>query len=876
MTLDANTLISHYRILSPIGKGGMGEVYRALDERLDRKVAIKVLPKSFSKDEDRLARFAQETRATSALSHPNIIAVFDIGEHEGSPYMVTELLEGEELRDRLNEGPLPVRKAISLASEIASGLAAAHGKGIVHRDLKPENIFITSDERVKILDFGIAKLAEKEPAHSEDATRKALTDPGMVLGTAAYMSPEQVRGQSVDHRSDIFSFGAILAEMVTGKQVFRRDTMAETMAAILKEEPEETSLSGSQITPAVMGIIRRCLEKRPELRFQSMTDLGFALEDLSTGSQTAEGLPGRAYSNRSGKELSFRAGLSVIALIGGAILGAFLWSTFGAKEDPHEGMMLSVLPPSGSKLSHVGSLGSVLEISPDGTQLLFRANGSLYVRKFDTQRFVEVSGSQGISNQPTWKGPSAVSFPTATREWMNAGLPDGAAEAFAKFNGFTRGGTWSDSGIFLFATSGLLKGVDPDGEPVEIKNTSGRRGDLAYPFFIPGSDEFLALFIPDDGSPCEVWLATLTGNEMTDVVVLLENDTPARFTPYKGGNILFVKNDNLYAQKLVLSSRSLSGEPRLVIRGVATQPSRDVTKAEFSVSQNGVIAWRSGETARSRITIFDRVGKVAGTAGPENIYSGAIVVSPTDDARLLTLTDSERFGFVEVGQVGLNELPGDTRWFMWTSDGKEVIGIRGDNVVARAADSGTERVLGRAPENMHEMRGISPDGRSIVGVCETGGPICVSMLGNNGAFAQAVPIINNDEFQPSGAFSPDGKYLLYSVRGDDASSGVFVQQFPGSGRRYQIAKEGRYPVWRGDGKEILYIYGESVWSVEVSGYPDNLSFGEPKELFSGVLSPSNLVASSRPLQVSADGSRIYWVQATKQTDDGVINVMFGF
>src|SRR5215813_2096044 len=269
----------------------MGEVYRARDTRLDREVAIKILPAKLSNDQDRLKRFEQEARATSALNHPNILTVYDIGTHEESPFIVAELLQGEELRDQLNGTALSERKVIDYAQQIAQGLAAAHHKGIVHRDLKPENLFVTTDGRVKILDFGLAKLRPQriETISSEIATEKQITDPGTVMGTVGYMSPEQVRGQPADHRSDIFSFGAILHEMLTGRRAFKRDTMAETMTAILKEEPEDLSASNPNISPALERIVNRCLEKKPDRRFQSTADLGFALESLSAPTSSSGG-----------------------------------------------------------------------------------------------------------------------------------------------------------------------------------------------------------------------------------------------------------------------------------------------------------------------------------------------------------------------------------------------------------------------------------------------------------------------------------------------------------------------------------------------------------------------------------------------------------
>src|SRR5271170_7362154 len=292
MALSSGTKLGPYEIQSPLGAGGMGEVYRARDARLGRDVAIKVLPEALAKDADRLRRFEQEARTIAALNHPNILGIHDIGAHDGAPFLVSEFLEGQTLRDKLVSGPLPVRRAIEYALGITEGLAAAHEKGIVHRDLKPENVFITRDGRVKVLDFGLAKLVRPEESHDTVATLASpATLPGMVLGTVGYMSPEQVRGEPIDPRSDIFSFGAVLYEMLTGKRAFKRETSAETMSAILREEPPELHEGSWQGPPALQRILVRCLEKNVERRFQSASDLAFAIESLSAtsaGTSTAK------------------------------------------------------------------------------------------------------------------------------------------------------------------------------------------------------------------------------------------------------------------------------------------------------------------------------------------------------------------------------------------------------------------------------------------------------------------------------------------------------------------------------------------------------------------------------------------------------------
>src|SRR5437870_1053316 len=282
MTL-VNQTISHYKILSQIGAGGMGEVWRARDTLLGRDVAIKVLPAAFSENSERLRRFEQEAQAAGALNHPNILSIYHIGTHDGAPYIVSELLEGETLRERMAGGALPQRKALDYALQIARGLAAAHEKGIVHRDIKPDNVFITDDGRVKILDFGLAKLtsATDGTSQTEVPTRKVNTDPGTVMGTMGYMSPEQLKGHPVDHRSDIFSFGAILYEMLSGRRAFRGDSMAETMSAILREDPPDLSETNKTVSPALERLVHHCLEKNPDERFHSARDLAFAIENLS-------------------------------------------------------------------------------------------------------------------------------------------------------------------------------------------------------------------------------------------------------------------------------------------------------------------------------------------------------------------------------------------------------------------------------------------------------------------------------------------------------------------------------------------------------------------------------------------------------------------
>src|SRR5262245_46511792 len=378
-SLVPDTSISHYRVLSKLGAGGMGEVWRARDIRLNRDVAIKVLPASFANDGDRLARFKQEALATSALNHPNILTVHDIGDHEGAPFIVAELLEGEELREQLNGGPLPVRRSIEYAQQIAAGLAAAHAKGIVHRDLKPENLFITTDGRVKILDFGLAKLKPPQvgAVDTDAPTRKKITDPGTVLGTVDYMSPEQVRGQEADHRSDIFAFGVILYEMLSGRRTFTGDSAIEVMNAILKEDPPELTATNHRVPQGLERLIRRCLEKKLERRFDTARDLGYALEVLSTSSGARLETPAtKSYLFGQARLAWIVAAALLLGMLG------FAWAYFTRQPAADARLMkFSILPPEKSSFDQIA-------VSPDGRHLAFTAatggNVQLWVRALDS------------------------------------------------------------------------------------------------------------------------------------------------------------------------------------------------------------------------------------------------------------------------------------------------------------------------------------------------------------------------------------------------------------------------------------------------------------------------------------------------------------
>src|SRR6476646_3095143 len=465
MNLSPNIPIGDYTIVSKIGEGGMGEVYRARDTKLGRDVAIKVLPAAFSADAERLRRFEQEAQAAGALNHPNILVIYHIGTHKESPYIVSELLEGETLRERMGGVALPQRKAIDYALQTAHGLAAAHEKGIIHRDLKPENLFITKDGRVKILDFGLAKLLgnDSNQAQTEIPTRRVNTDPGVVMGTIGYMSPEQVRGKAADNRSDIFSFGAILYEMLSGRRAFRGESTADTISAILREDPPDLSSTNRNINPALERVVNHCLEKNPEQRFNSARDLAFAIEALS-GPTTTSGDTATILTKLPSAKTQRRAfipwAIAAVLLIACATLALlYFWPR------PTDKRAISFAIEIPDKASDIGDLA----ISPDGKLIVFAANidgkSFLFLRSLDSVELKLLPGTDD-AYLPFWSPDNRYIGFFANNKLKKIDANGSSIQTICDSGG-SSGGTWNSDGVILFSSQGqpLRRVAAAGGEP---------------------------------------------------------------------------------------------------------------------------------------------------------------------------------------------------------------------------------------------------------------------------------------------------------------------------------------------------------------------------------------------------------------------------
>ncbi len=904
MPIAPNTTFDHYEILAPLGKGGMGEVLRAKDTRLDREVAIKVLPAEFALDADRLRRFEQEARATSALNHPNILTVYDFGTHEGNPYLVMELLEGEELRASLDEGTLPMRKAIEYAQQIAAGLAAAHEKGIVHRDLKPENLFVTKDGRVKILDFGLAKLTERRGEKAkgrlgEDeatlalsphpAVAPSLTIPGTVMGTVAYMSPEQVQGKDVDHRSDIFSFGIILHEMLSGQRVFTGESQVEVMHAILKQDPPELSETNAKISLQLEKIVRRCLEKKPEQRFHSAHDLGFALSTLTTPSgsrlETAMALPALTESlpatGLAGVFSNARLWMAMTAVM---LLGLLLALPFAVKylrQAP-----LTDATPVRFTIAAPEKVNRLMspEISPDGRNLVFSTEAGLWLRPLDSLTAQPLPGTEESTPAFFWS-PDSRSICFGTRDGklkkldLAGGTPQvlGGLELASGARIGTGSGAWNREGVILFTAAGRIYRVPATGgQPTLVlgsgqptQNRTGREATYRSPVFLPDGRHFLLLRLSNQQGQQgagEIHLATLDSKETTR---LLAADSQALYATFQGrGYLLFARGEALLAQPFDASTQKLTGEPFVVADKVAVS---NQGKGIFSVSDNGILVFNSSSDLNYQLNWVDRTGKPLEPVGapvPSRLDSprlspdGKQVAVVREDAQTKT-SDIYVIDLARGVSSRLTFDPDEDRFPIWSRDGS--------HIAWQAYRDGAWQIYqklasGIGPEELllkSEARIIpdswSPDGRYLIytrGDPKTKSDLWVLPLtGEHKPFL----FLQTPFEERGGRLSPDGRWIAYESD-DQGRYEISVQPFPASGGKWQISMTGGiHPRWRADGKELYYISNDNkLMAVEVKS-GSGFEAGMPKMLFDLALLRVSNGPFSSGYSVSADGQRFLFV-----------------
>jgi Tol biopolymer transport system component len=826
----------------------MGEVYRARDTRLGRDVALKILHESLSRETDRLRRFEQEARAVAALNHPNILAVFDIGthsvgqhnqaQHDPSPFLVSELLEGESLRAALYDGALPQRKTIEYGVQIAQGLAAAHEKGIVHRDLKPENVFVTKDGRIKILDFGLAKLVQKAGAEPDEVTLDSShTAAGVVMGTASYMAPEQVRGEASDPRTDIFAFGAVLYEMLSGVRAFRRDTPAETMTAVLKDDPPEltTPLSDPArlVSPALERIVRRCLEKNPDQRFQSARDLSFALSALS-GTETS----GFARAAAAPRQVPLLVGLS-LALALAAVAAATWWVARSPAATTR--MQFAIPVPEEMSVSHMA-------LSRDGSMLVFvspEENSGLpmlYVQRIGSSTVALLPGTQNAS-YPFWSpdGAYIAFFANGKLQKMavSGGTPQVLARALA-----ARGGSWGNKGVIIYAPNAESPiwrvnvdgtGVAPVTQGIRTKQDQSHR----WPVFLPDGNHFLFWAGNFDNSKDDrisgIFVGSLDGKERK--LVILGHSSFG----YDSKNLFYADDQRqLVSIAFDVSATTVSGSTTALANVVGFQPS--TYWAAFTVSPNGTLIYNTSVgAAQSALTWMDRSGKELGRIGDP-----AIMANPTlspDGSRVAVDISDEKANNVDLWIESTNAVANSRFTF---DPAEEVVGVwsrDGTTVAYRAAiGDGASLFLKRATGLEREKRRFtlpqsddifpnswSADDQQILCTHQTSSGYYLELMPVAGG--EPTRFLTSKGSESNGQISPDGKWVTYASD-ESGNWEIYVTSFPGAAGKWQVSRGGgTEPRWRGDGQEVFYIATNGMlMAVPVNG-EGIFATGTPAPLF---------------------------------------------
>lgn len=863
-TISPNSTIAQYTLLSKIGEGGMGEVWRARDPRLGRDVAIKVLPAAFSADKDRLARFEQEAQAAGALNHPNILVIHHIGAYEGAPYIVSELLEGESLRERMAGNPLPQRKAIDYALQLARGLAAAHEKGIVHRDIKPDNVFITNDGRVKILDFGIAKLTaavDGNQPQTEIPTRRVNTNPGTVMGTVGYTSPEQLKGHTIDHRSDIFSFGAMLYEMLTGQRAFCGASRAETMSAILREDPPDISETNKTFSPALERVVRHCLEKNPAERFHSARDLAFAIENLSgsaiiSGHTTTIDAAGETEENPSGVSRHFRTApvawlIAAVCLVG--LLGAIAFIYLNRATSETHAARLTFTPPP--ELAFNDTKPDAAVISPDGQKIAFTANAAdgktmLYVRNLDSSEVKLLPGSDNAL-APFWS-PDSRSIAYGSNGKLKRSDLTGANAQVLCDAALLAGGTWSKDGVIVFAPdvhTTLMQVPAEGGEPKPVNMNTGKDEDHRFPYFLPDGRHFLFL----RGG---IWVGSLDSPEIKQI-----NDVIGAAIYAPPGWLIFLQNEVLVAQAFDPSKLALSGEPIPIITG-AKNP---IAFRRFSVSDNGVLVWQGSWERDYQLVWYDRAGKQTGEIdAPVKVPVGQSPMLSPDGKRLVvrrakaSLGPDSNLWVVDLEKgTGLRITSTYSLRPVWSPDGSRISYIDNEKLLVKAANGSGEA------ETLLQQTAApvawSPDSRFILFVrraVKTRSDLWVlPLFGDRKEY-----VLSNSPFdEQAPQFSPDGRWLAYTSD-ETGDYEIYVQSFSTDGKLGKDKKRvstagGKLPVWRRDGSELFFIAADGnmmASSVKIGG--TEFEFGAPKPLFK-TRTLSLEVNFQHEYDVSPDGQR---------------------
>jgi eukaryotic-like serine/threonine-protein kinase len=853
---SSGQMFSHYRLDEKIGEGGMGVVWKATDTTLGRLVAIKILPEMFSEDPERLARFEREAKLLASLNHPSIAVIHGLHQAEGVHFLAMELVLGEDLAQRLQRGAMPVEEAIAVARQIAEALEAAHESGVVHRDLKPANIQLTPEGKVKVLDFGLAKAFESDSASGSPSLSPTMTSAGtragMILGTAAYMSPEQARGRSVDRRADIWAFGCVLLEMLTARQPFGGETISDSMAAVLRAEPDWNSLP-PDVSSSLRRLLRRCLAKDPKQRLRDIGEARIVLEDVVKGVAEEPVVAAMAAvppTRRTGVTI-----LWIVGLLAAASLGSFVtWRLRPAT--PQLPVRKFLLSTKDLEASYRQSPW----ISPDGERIAYASTGRLWIRDLSQLKAKEIPDSEG-GRVPFWSPDGSSLAYTAGGKLWKVSAAGGQPVSICDLPTSIDGGAWgADDSIVLAPTTGALSEVSArGGDPRTIlEPESGKETDFHKPWFLPGGRGLIFVVHRVEGPDT---LTVLSGKSRHVLLQIpgARIDNPS-YSPT--GHIVYSRegsNAGIYAVPFSLEKLELTGEPFLV----------EADGALPSQSKNGLLVYVQGAAhALNQMVWVDQSGKVLEKAGQPQREITAPVISP--DGRKVALSADENNN----RDVWIQDLARGTRTRLtfdtaleyplaWSPAGDRVFfveGVGGNPAIRSKAADGTGEISTHANGDFGTL---SPDGKQLAFTVrdpKTKDDLWVLSLEGDG---KPVLLLQTPARERIPVISPDGHYVAY-ISDESGRDEIYLTRFPGGGGKWQVSVDGGVtPVWVKKTGELLFRNGDVIMTVPVATQPA-LTLGQPRELYNGNIAKL-LLAPGKKFDADPAGGRILAVQGVGES-----------
>jgi serine/threonine-protein kinase len=865
MVLAAGTRLGPYEILAPLGSGGMGEVYRARDRKLGRDVALKVLSDRLARDPDRLARFEREAHLLATLNDPHIAHIHGFEDSTGTPALVMELVEGPTLAERIARGPIPLDDALPIARQIAEALEAAHEQGIIHRDLKPANIKVRADGTVKVLDFGLAKAFDASASSEASATMSPTlsihaTQVGLILGTAAYMAPEQARGKTVDKRADIWAFGCVLFEMVTGTRAFAGDDISITLAAVLKSEPEWSTLPPAA-PPALRRLLSRCFQKDPKARLRDIGEARIAIDDMLSGA-VEEPVPSTVRRTPWWRRVAIPAATVLALCIASAGLGWFVARSRAARPRVSR---LHITPPSTAALAIIGFSRDVA-LTPDGSRVVYLgANGTtLFVRPLDELEATPLVRGGGLRDPFISPDGQWVGFFDGPQTLKKVPMTGGPAVLVAQIDSSERGATWAADGTIIFATSATTTGLQrvsaDGGEAVVLTRPDRPRGEASHwwPERLPGDQAVLYTVMAPTGGLDAASLAVLDLRSGRSTI-LLRGGSHAQYVP--SGHLMYAAGGTLRAVRFDPTRLSVLGAARPVEPQVRTTPNGAVDAVLAGDGTLVYVSGGAGSGSEQALVWVDRQGRETSVAAPPRVY-GHPRLSPDGTRVAVDVVDQNADIWVwDLARATLTRVtsdPADDGFPLWTLDGRVVFtsdrgGVR--NLFSQAADStaAAER-LTKSP-NPQWPTAVSPDGARVVFTERsptTGEDVMAVSLDRT---HQVLPLVQTPFNERNGIVSPDGRWLAYEAD-DSGSFEIYVRPFPDVNRgHWQVSTSGgTQPLWGRSGRELFYFLPDgALMRVAVTG--EAWTAGAPTKVLEGRYVVRMGGNFPRNYDIAADGQR---------------------